>query len=134
MDVFSGHLVQADQQAVELLRRIVAIPVDREFDVVLTHGGYVGFNHYQVAKVAVNALPVVKEHGIIVLAACERDEDPIGPPEYKTRLHLLKLQGPDRYLETLRSPTWRFTKDQWEPRMIPTAGPPPSRPAPTARP
>jgi nickel-dependent lactate racemase len=117
VDVFSGHLVQAHQQAVERLRRIVAIPVDREFDVVLTHGGYVGINHYQVAKAAVNALPVVKERGIIVLAACERDEDPIGPPEYKTLLHLLKLQGPDRYLATLLSPTWRFTKDQWEPQM-----------------
>jgi nickel-dependent lactate racemase len=117
VDVFSGHLVQAHRQAVELLRRIVAIPVDREFDIVLTHGGYVGINHYQVAKAAVNALPVVKEGGIIVLATCERDEDPIGPLEYKTLLHLLKLQGPDRYLATLRSPAWRFTKDQWEPQM-----------------
>jgi len=42
VEVFSGHLVLAHQQAVELLRRIVAIPVEREFDIVLTHGGYVG--------------------------------------------------------------------------------------------
>jgi hypothetical protein len=117
VEVFSGHLVQAHQKAVELLRRIVAIPVEREFDVVLTHGGYVGINHYQVAKAAVNALPVVKEGGIIVLAGCERDDDPIGPIEYKTLLHLLKLQGHARYLAALRAPTWRFTKDQWEPQM-----------------
>lgn len=117
VDVFSGHLVQAHQKAVELLRRIVAIPVDREFDVVLTHGGYVGINHYQVAKAAVNALPVVKKNGIIILAACERDEDPIGPTTYKTLLHLLKLQGHDGYLAALRGPAWRFTKDQWEPQM-----------------
>jgi len=117
VEVFSGHLIQAHQKAVELLRRIVAIPVEREFDVVLTHGGYVGINHYQVAKAAVNALPVVKEGGIIVLAACERDDDTIGPIEYKTLLHLLKLQGHARYLAALRAPTWRFTKDQWEPQM-----------------
>ena len=117
VDVFSGDLVQAHRDAVQLLRRIVAIPVDREFDIVLTHGGYVGINHYQNAKAAVNALPVVTDGGVIILAACERDDDPIGPATYKTLLHLLKLQGPDGYLATLMSPTWRFTKDQWEPQM-----------------
>jgi lactate racemase len=117
VDVFSGDLVQAHQEAVRLLRRVVVIPVDREFDVVLTHGGYVGINHYQNAKAAVNALPVVKDGGVIILAACERDDDPIGPATYKTLLHLLKLQGPEGYLAALMSPTWRFTKDQWEPQM-----------------
>jgi len=117
VDVFSGDLVQAHRDAVQLLRRIVTVPVDREFDIVLTHGGYVGINHYQNAKAAVNALPVVKDGGVVILAACERDDDPIGPATYKTLLHLLKLQGPDGYLATLMSPTWRFTKDQWEPQM-----------------
>jgi len=117
VDVFSGDLVQAHHEAVQLLRRIVTIPVDREFDIVLTHGGYVGINHYQNAKAAVNALPVVTDGGVIILAACERDDNPIGPATYKTLLHLLKLQGPDGYLATLMSPTWRFTKDQWEPQM-----------------
>jgi nickel-dependent lactate racemase len=79
VDVFSGDLVQAHHEAVQLLRRIVTIPVDREFDIVLTHGGYVGINHYSNAKAAVNALPVVTDGGVIILAACERDDDPIGP-------------------------------------------------------
>lgn len=117
VDVFSGDLVQAHREAVRLLRRLVAVPVDREFDIVLTHGGYVGINHYQNAKAAVNALPVVREGGVIIVAACERDDDPIGPATYKTLLHLLKLQGPDGYLAALMSPAWRFTKDQWEPQM-----------------
>ena len=117
LEVFSGDLVQAHAKAVELLKSIVAIPVEEEFDVVLTHGGYVGINHYQNAKAAVNALPVVKEHGFIILAACERDVDPIGPTTYKTLLHLLKLQGPDGYMSTLLNPGWTFTKDQWEPQM-----------------
>jgi len=117
LDVFSGHLEEAHRRAVLLLRGIVAIPVEREVDVVLTHGGYVGINHYQIAKAAVNALPVVREGGLIILAACERDEDPIGPTTYRTLLHLLKLQGPDGYLATLRQRGWKFTKDQWEPQM-----------------
>ncbi len=117
IDVFSGDLIQAHAKAVQLLRSIVAIPMDREYDIVLTHGGYVGINHYQNAKAAVNALPVVKEGGIIILAACERDLDPIGPLTYRTLLHLLKLQGSAGYLATLRHPAWRFTKDQWEPQM-----------------
>jgi nickel-dependent lactate racemase len=117
IDAFSGDLIQAHARAVERLKSIVAIPVEREHDIVLTHGGYVGINHYQNAKAAVNALPVVKEGGFIVLAACERDEDPIGPTTYKTLLHLLKLQGTDGYMSTLLHPSWKFTKDQWEPQM-----------------
>jgi hypothetical protein len=117
IQVFAGDLVRAHAQAVALLKSLVAIPLDREFDIVLTHGGYVGINHYQVAKAAVNALPAVKAGGTIILAACERDEDPIGPAEYRTLLHLLKLQGHERYLAILKNPAWRFTKDQWEPQM-----------------
>ena len=115
--VFSGDLEQSHEKAVELVRRVVAIPVDREYDIVLTHGGYVGINHYQNAKAACNALPVVRENGFVILAACERDTDPVGPATYRTLLQLLKLQGPDGYLAALLNPAWKFTKDQWEPQM-----------------
>jgi hypothetical protein len=117
LEVFAGDLVLAHAKAVELLRSVVVIPVDQEYDVVLTHGGYVGINHYQIAKAAVNALPAVRPGGTIVLAACERDDDPIGPLTYRTLLHLLKLQGPGGYMSTLLNPGWKFTKDQWEPQM-----------------
>ena len=115
--IFSGDLEKSHGLAVELVRRVVAIPVDREYDIVLTHGGYVGINHYQNAKAACNALPIVRENGFLILSACERDQDPIGPATYKTLLHLLKLQGPDGYLATLLNPAWKFTRDQWEPQM-----------------
>ncbi len=117
LEVFAGDLVQAHEKAVELLRRIVAIPLEEEYEVVLTHGGYVGINHYQNAKAAVNALPAVRKGGVIILAACERDQDPVGPLTYRTLLHLLKLQGPGGYMSTLLHPGWKFTKDQWEPQM-----------------
>jgi len=117
LGVFSGDLQQAHAKAIELLKQIVAIPIEQEYDVVLTHGGYVGINHYQNAKAAVGALPVVKAGGVVILAACERDENPIGPGTYRTLLHLLKLQGPDGYMSMLRNAGWKFTKDQWEPQM-----------------
>ncbi|MBE0604365.1 MAG: DUF2088 domain-containing protein, partial [Deltaproteobacteria bacterium] len=115
--VYSGDLERSHEKAVELVRRVVAIPVGQEYDIVLTHGGYVGINHYQNAKAACNALPVVRKNGFVILGACERDADPVGPETYRTLVHLLKLQGPDGYLAALLNPAWKFTRDQWEPQM-----------------
>jgi len=115
--VFAGDLEKVLEMAVEKIKTYVAIPVEEEFDIVLTHGGYVGRNHYQTAKAAVGAVPAVKERGIIIIAADNRDPEPIGGPEYKTLCHLLKLQGPDGYVDILKSPSWKFTKDQWEPEV-----------------
>jgi hypothetical protein len=77
----------------------------------------VGINHYQNAKAACNALPAVKKGGVVILAACERDTDLVGPVTYRTLLHLLKLQGWEKYLQMLLAPGWKFTRDQWEPQM-----------------
>ncbi|MGZ3615163.1 MAG: lactate racemase domain-containing protein, partial [Thermodesulfobacteriota bacterium] len=116
--IFAGDLVQAHMKAYEMIKGYAEIPVDREFDIVLTHGGYVGRDHYQTAKAGVGALPIVKQGGTIIIAANNRDPlEPIGSIEYKTLIHLLKIQGPDRYLGLIQSPHWQFTKDQWEPEV-----------------
>jgi nickel-dependent lactate racemase len=115
--IFAGDLEKVLDEAVKKIKSYVEIPVEKEFDIVLTHGGYVGRNHYQLAKAAVGALPAVKKGGMVIVAADNRDAEPIGGPEYKTLIHLLKLQGPDGYIEILRSPSWKFTKDQWEPEV-----------------
>ena len=91
--------------------------MEREYDIILTHGGYVGRNHYQAVKAAHNALPAIAKGGILILATDNRDAEPIGGPEYKSLLHMLKIQGADRYLKMIEAPGWRFTKDQWEPEM-----------------
>ena len=116
--IFTGDLVEAHMKAYEMIKGYAEIPLDREFDIVLTHGGYVGRDHYQTAKAGVGALPAVKGNGIIIIAANNRDPlEPIGSTEYKTLIHLLKIQGPDRYLGLIQSPHWQFTKDQWEPEV-----------------
>jgi hypothetical protein len=91
--------------------------VSEPFDIILTHAGYVGRGHYRSVKCAVSAMLDVKENGIMVIAANNIDAAPIGSPEYKKLLHLLKILGPDRYVPVLRHPDWLFTKDQWEPEM-----------------
>lgn len=115
--VFAGDLVKAHLAAFEAMKAFVQIPVEGPFDIVLTHAGYVGRNHYQSVKAAVGAMPAVKENGFIVMVANNIDAEPIGSQEYKTLLHLFKILGPDRYLSILQHPDWVFTKDQWEPEM-----------------
>jgi len=115
--VFAGDLEKAHMEAYRFMRGYVAIPVDQEFDIVLTHGGYPGRNHYQTAKAACASLPAVKNGGIIIVAADNRDVEPIGGPEYKSLIHLLKLQGTEGYLKIISDPAWKFTKDQWEPEV-----------------
>jgi nickel-dependent lactate racemase len=115
--VFAGDLVEAHLAAFEAMRQFVQVPIREPFDIVLTHAGYVGRDHYQSVKCAVGAMPAVRERGIMVIAANNIDTVPIGSLEYKTLLHLLKILGPDRYVSILRHPDWLFTKDQWEPEM-----------------
>lgn len=115
--VFAGDLVKAHLAAFEAMKEYVKIPIDDPFDIVLTHAGYVGRDHYQSAKAAVSAVPAVKRNGLLVIAANNIDAEPIGSPEYTTLLHLFKILGPDRYVSILRHSDWVFTKDQWEPEM-----------------
>jgi nickel-dependent lactate racemase len=115
--VFAGDLEAAHKAAGDLIRDYVSVPVEREYDIILTHGSYVGRNHYQAVKAAHNALPAIRKGGIMIIATNNRDAEPIGGPEYKSLLHMLKIQGADRYLKMIEAPGWRFTKDQWEPEM-----------------
>jgi nickel-dependent lactate racemase len=115
--VFAGSLEEAHFAAYEAMKKSVMIPVVQPYDIVLTHAGYVGRNHYQAVKAAVNAMPAVRENGLIVMLANNVDVEPIGSQEYKTFLHLFKMLGPDGYNNVLEHPDWIFTKDQWEPEM-----------------
>lgn len=115
--VFAGHIEAAHAAASDLVRDYVTILLEREYDIVLTHGGYVGRNHYQAVKAAHNALPAVRQGGTLIVATDNHDAEPIGGPEYRSLLHMLKVQGGDHYLRMIQAPGWSFTKDQWEPEM-----------------
>jgi lactate racemase len=115
--VFAGHLEKSHLKAFRFMKGYAAIPLDREFDVVLTHSGYVGRNHYQTAKAACSALPAVKKNGTIIIAADNRDREPLGSSSYGDLIGRLKTLGVEGYLNMIKDPAWSFTHDQWGPEM-----------------
>jgi nickel-dependent lactate racemase len=112
--VFAGDLEEAHLAACRRLREYVAIPVTRDYDVILTHGGFVSINHYQAVKACLAALPALKKDGWLALVAANTDTDPIGSLKYRAVLHLLKLIGPERLQKLIFSPDWTFVPEQWE--------------------
>jgi nickel-dependent lactate racemase len=115
--VFAGDLESAHMAAFEKLKSYAAIPVDKKYDLVISHTGYVGVNHYQAAKGALTCLPLLEEDGTCLLVAYHTDPDPIGRTNYKRMLRLLKEKGPEKFMETIFSPSWIFVPDQWEAQM-----------------
>lgn len=115
--VFAGALEDAHLAAFRFMKSYTVIPVDREYDIVLTHGGFSGRNHYQAAKAGCAALPAVKKGGAVIIAAHNRDPEPVGGPEYRDLIGRLKSLGPDGYLRLISGPSWTFAKDQWEPEV-----------------
>ena len=115
--IFAGHLETAHLTAVKKLQTYAAIPVKKKYDLVLTHAGYVGVNHYQAAKAAVAAAPIIKEGGMCILAVYHTDSDPIGSANYKKMMSLLGEKGPEKFMEMILAPDWTFVPDQWEAQM-----------------
>lgn len=115
--VFAGELDAAHRAAVARLVSYAGIPLAEPYDIVVTHAGRVGINHYQAAKAGLVGAAATRPGGRLVLAAHHTDIDPIGTARYRTVLHLLKLFGADAYERLLLSPDWQFVPDQWEPQM-----------------
>lgn len=115
--VFAGDLEKAHLAAVERLKEYVAIPVQKQYDLVITHAGFVGINHYQAAKAAIAAEPLLKPDGKIVMAAITTDSEQVGSPLYRTILHLLKLFGAEKFKQLINSPDWVFVPEQWQVQM-----------------
>jgi len=115
--VFAGHLEDSHLEAFRFMKTYSAIPLDRTFDIVLTHSGYSGRNHYQTAKAGCAALPALKSGGTVIIAADNRDTQPIGSPAYCELIGRLKTLGVEGYLKMITDPSWSFTKDQWEPEV-----------------
>ena len=117
MGVFAGDMERAHEQAVEQLRDFVAIPLAQKYDVVVTHAGKVGVNHYQAAKAACVAARAVKAGGHVILVADTIDPDPIGSIHYRALMTLLKDIGHEAFERLIRSPDWTFVPDQWQVQM-----------------
>jgi len=51
--VFAGDMEKAHIKAVKKLNQYAFIQVNKKYDLVISHSGYVGVNHYQAAKAGV---------------------------------------------------------------------------------
>jgi nickel-dependent lactate racemase len=116
--IFAGDLEKAHTAAVEKVKSYVGIPVDGEFDIVMTHAGFVGINHYQSAKAGVAALGALRKGGHLIAAADHTDAaGPVGSLPYRTTLQLLKLVGPEAFTRIIMSEDWTFIPEQWQTQM-----------------
>lgn len=112
--VYCGDIRLSHRAAVQRIREYVVIPLRRRYDLVIVPAGYVGINHYQAAKAAVQASRAVRPGGMVVLIARHTDVDPVGSAEYKRTLAMLVRQGPAEFLRSISAPSWAFVHDQWE--------------------
>jgi len=115
--VFAGDLEEAHEQAVKQIIKYVTIPLDKEYDIVVTHAGFVGINQYQTAKAAVVVIPALRPNGKLIMIANNNDKDLIGSEKYKAVLHLLKIIGAKQFNHLILSPDWTFIPDQWQAQM-----------------
>lgn len=115
--VFAGDMEEAHRKAFETLCTYAAIPFPHPYDLVITHTGYVGINHYQAAKGALVCAPLVEEEGVCILGAHHTDKDPMGGENYKRMLKLLSEAGPENFIRSILAPSWIFVPEQWEAQM-----------------
>jgi nickel-dependent lactate racemase len=115
--VFAGHLEEAHRKAYDKLCTYAAIPFKHPYDLVITHTGFVGINHYQAAKGALVCAPLLKEEGVCILGAHHTDKDPIGGENYKRMIKLLNELGTDNFIRSIMAPSWTFVPEQWEAQM-----------------
>ena len=116
--VFAGDLETAHEAAVARVKSYVGVPVDGEYDIVVTHAGFVGINHYQVAKVGVASLGALKQGGHLIVVADNKDAgNAVGSMQYRMTLQLLKLIGPESFTRIIMSKDWTFIPEQWQTQM-----------------
>ncbi len=112
--VFCGEMEAAHAAACAMTQKANAIPVPHAFDVVVTHAGFAGINHYQAAKAACEAAKAVREKGQIILAANHTDVHPVGGLDYRRLLTTMAELGPREFEKLLHSEEWTFVPEQWE--------------------
>lgn len=113
--VFFGDLEKAHEKAVDFLKEQVISKCPQQYDVVVTHGGFVGVNHYQCAKCGVASLGILKEGGYLVILADTTDQkNPVGGESYQKALRVMVQKGADGFLKAITSPDWSFLPEQWQ--------------------
>ena len=111
--VFAGHWRLAFERATASLAEAVTVPVAEPYDIIVTVDATM--NHYQAAKAAVGALPVLTDGGVLIQIA--NSSDGVGDIEYVEELALLMSLPHHRDYIDLICRRSNVKKDQWEVEM-----------------
>jgi len=114
---FAGDMIEAHEAAFHKVKDSVVIDAGGKYDIVITHAGFVGKNHYQAAKTGCAAIPLLKEDSYLIIGADCTDSDPVGKQTYKDVLKELKNKEADVFIDLLKSDDWTFVPDQWQVQM-----------------
>ncbi|MEM7659865.1 MAG: lactate racemase domain-containing protein [Bacteroidota bacterium] len=115
--VFAGDLQAAHQAAVRFIREYVEVELPHRYPIVLVPAGFVGVNHYQAGKSAVEAARAVEAGGWIIVVAKHTEPDPIGGHGYKESLALLREHGVQGFVDLISAPDWTMVQEQWQVQM-----------------
>lgn len=114
---FAGDMIMAHEAAYEKVKESVGIACTGTYDIVVTHAGFVGKNHYQAAKTGTAALPLLHKDSYLIIAGDCIDTDPVGKDSYRQVLPYLKKKSTEEFIDLLRSDEWSFIPDQWQVQM-----------------
>lgn len=114
---FAGDMIKAHEAAFEKVKASVGIECSGTYDIVVTHAGFVGKNHYQAAKTGTAALPLLNRDSYLIIASDCTDTDPVGKDSYRKVLPYLKNKSTQSFIDLLRSDNWKFIPDQWQVQM-----------------
>jgi lactate racemase len=115
--IFCGELEKSHLTAVNFLKHYATFKINKLYDVVIAQSGHVGVNHYQCAKVALEATRAVKRDGRLIILADITDPDPVGGENYKKVLGMMKRLGSKNFLDHILSKDWTFVPEQWQVQM-----------------
>ncbi len=107
----AGEMVAAFEEGVAFVRNVVTDKVERPFDIVITSSaGYpLDTTFYQSVKGLVGAMPVVKQGGVIIMAASLSEG--VGSPEFRGIFEATPRA--DDAVRRIVEKT-HFTMDQWQ--------------------
>ena len=109
--VFAGDLDAAHREGVRFMERQCVSMLEQPVDAVITTGaGYpLDLTFYQSVKALTAAMPILREGGVIILAA--KCSEGIGSRDF-TRL-ILEAPTMERFLADIRRPDY-YVLDQWQ--------------------
>tara|TARA_R110002049_G_scaffold50370_3_gene143056 strand:+ start:91575 stop:92876 length:1302 start_codon:yes stop_codon:yes gene_type:complete len=108
-----GEVTQSHHQAVEYVRRFCELPIERQFQTVVTSSaGYpLDKTYYQTIKGMVSAIDILAPGGnLVIVSQCSEG---MGSPEFIDSQQRLVQQGPDAFLAQIMKQS-HAAIDEWQ--------------------